>query len=88
MGQELLLGVDIGTYESKGVLTTVKGEVIAQAAIAHKLLVPRAGWAEHDPELTWWGDFCNLSKKLLTTDGVKAGDIKGVGVSGRSSVCH
>jgi xylulokinase len=81
MGQDLLLGVDIGTYESKGVLTTVKGEVIAQAAIAHKLLFPRAGWAEHDPELTWWGDFCTLSKKLLTTEGVNASDIKGVGVS-------
>ena len=81
MGQDLLLGIDIGTYESKGVLTTVKGEVIAQAAIAHKLLFPRAGWAEHDPELTWWGDFCNLSKKLLTTQGVSASDIKGVGVS-------
>jgi len=81
MGQDLLLGVDIGTYESKGVLTTTKGEVIAQAAIAHKLLFPRAGWAEHDPELTWWGDFCNITKELLTTQGVSAKDIKGVGVS-------
>ena len=81
MGQDLLLGVDIGTYESKGVLTTTKGEVIAQAAIAHKLLFPRAGWAEHDPELTWWGDFCNITKELLATQGVSASDIKGVGVS-------
>ena len=51
MGQDLLLGIDIGTYESKGVLTTPQGKVIAQAAIPHKLLFPRAGWAEHDPEL-------------------------------------
>jgi xylulokinase len=81
MGQDLLLGIDIGTYESKGVLTTVKGEVIAQTAVAHQLLFPRAGWAEHDPELTWWGDFCTITKKLLTTPGVSASDIKGVGVS-------
>ena len=81
MGQDLLLGIDIGTYESKGVLTTPQGKVIAQATIAHKLLFPRAGWAEHDPELTWWGDFCNLSKQLLATDGVSPSDIKGVGVS-------
>lgn len=54
MAQDLLLGIDIGTYESKGVLTTTKGEVIAQEAIPHKLLFPRAGWAEHDPEATWW----------------------------------
>ena len=38
MGQDLLLGIDIGTYESKGVLTTPQGKVIAQATIAHKLL--------------------------------------------------
>lgn len=81
MGQDLLLGIDIGTYESKGVLTTIKGEVIAQTAVAHQLLFPRAGWAEHDPELTWWGDFCTITKKLLATPGVSATDIKGVGVS-------
>lgn len=81
MTREILLGIDIGTYESKGVLTTVDGEVIAQAAIPHKLLFPRAGWAEHDPELTWWGDFCNLTKQLLQTPGVSPSEIKGVGVS-------
>lgn len=54
MGQDLLLGIDIGTYESKGVLTTTKGEVIAQAAITARAgstatagMMPkhgRAGW--------------------------------------------
>jgi len=43
--QDLLLGIDIGTYESKGVLTTIAGEVVAQVAVPHKLLFPRAGWA-------------------------------------------
>lgn len=81
MNQNLLLGIDIGTYESKGILTTTEGEVVAQAAIPHKLLFPRAGWAEHDPEQTWWGDFCNLTKQLLQTPGVSPSDIKGVGVS-------
>lgn len=81
MGRDLLLGIDIGTYESKGVLTTPLGEVVAQATIPHKLLFPRAGWAEHDPEATWWGDFCALSKELLATAGVSPDDIKGVGVS-------
>lgn len=81
MPQDLLLGIDIGTYESKGVLTTITGEVIAQVAVPHKLLFPRAGWAEHDPELTWWGDFCTITKQLLSTPGVVAADIKGVGIS-------
>ena len=81
MPQDLLLGIDIGTYESKGVLTTIAGEVIAQVAVPHQLLFPRAGWAEHDPELTWWGDFCTITKQLLSTPGVVAADIKGVGIS-------
>ena len=81
MSQDLLLGIDIGTYESKGVLTTVTGEVIAQVAVPHQLLFPRAGWAEHDPELTWWGDFCTITKQLLSTPGVVAADVKGVGIS-------
>lgn len=81
VGQELLLGIDIGTYESKGILTTTHGVVIAQAAIAHKMLLPHAGWAEHDPELTWWGDFCNLSKQLIAEANIDPTDIKGVGVS-------
>lgn len=81
MGRELLLGIDIGTYESKGVLTTPKGEVVAQCAVPHKVIFPHAGWAEHDPELTWWGDFCAITKKLLATDGVSPEDIKCVGVS-------
>jgi sugar (pentulose or hexulose) kinase len=42
MGQDLLLGIDIGTYESKGVLTTPQGKVIAQATIAHNYLQPKA----------------------------------------------
>lgn len=81
MPQDLLLGIDIGTYESKGVLTTIAGEVMAQVAVPHQLLFPRAGWAEHDPELTWWGDFCTITKQLLSTPGVVAADIKGVGIS-------
>jgi xylulokinase len=44
-------------------------------------LFPRAGWAEHDPELTWWGDFCAITKQLLSTPGVVATDVKGVGIS-------
>jgi glycerol kinase len=50
---ELLLGVDIGTSSSKGVLTRPKGEVIATAVRPHELSLPRPGWAEHDAEKIW-----------------------------------
>ena len=43
-----LLGIDIGTYESKGVLTDFSGRVAASAATKHQLSLPRPGWVEHD----------------------------------------
>lgn len=75
------LGIDIGTFESKGVLVDEQGKVVAQAARPHKMLVPQAGWAEHDPDQDWWGDFCFLSKALLAESGVKPKDVRAVGTS-------
>ena len=79
--RQLLLGIDIGTYESKGVLTTPNGEVVAQASLPHELVLPKVGWVEHDAEQTWWGDFCKLSLQLIEKADVKNGEIKAVGIS-------
>lgn len=59
------LGVDIGTFESKGVLVDHHGTIVAQAARGHEMIVPRAGWAEHRAEEDWWGDFVFITKALL-----------------------
>jgi xylulokinase len=67
------LGIDIGTYESKGVLVAADGRVLASAARPHELIVPRAGWAEHRAEQDWWGDFVWLSQKLLADSGQAVG---------------
>ena len=69
---DYLLGVDIGTYESKGVLVTTEGEVVASAAAGHALSMPRPGWFEHDAEAVWWHDFVTLSRRLLQTSGLPA----------------
>lgn len=81
MSDDLLMGIDVGTYETKGVLVTLEGKVVATEVIPHKMIFPRAGWAEHDPEGTWWGDVCGVSKKLLANDGISADQVKGVGIS-------
>ncbi len=73
------LGVDIGTFESKGVLVDGSGRIVAQAARAHEMIVPRAGWAEHRPEEDWWGDFVFITKALLA--GVDAAEVKAVACS-------
>jgi xylulokinase len=81
MPEELLLGIDIGTYESKGTLTTISGQVVASAAAGHELAIPQPGWAEHDAEGVWWLDFVTLCRKLLATPGVEATQVVAVGVS-------
>ena len=75
------LGIDIGTYESKGVLVDADGRVLASAARPHELIVPRAGWAEHRAEEDWWGDFVWLCRKLLADSGLDASEVKAVGAS-------
>ena len=75
------LGIDIGTYETKGVLVDERGKVIAQAGRAHKMLVPQPGSAEHDPEQDWWGDFCVVSQALLKQSGIDPANILAVACS-------
>ncbi len=69
------LGIDIGTFESKGVIADATGRVVAQAARPHKMIVPRAGWAEHRADEDWWDDFVHIAKALLAESKVKPEDI-------------
>lgn len=75
------LGVDIGTFESKGVLVDFAGRIVAQAARAHDMIVPRPGWAEHRAQEDWWGDFLFIVKALLNESKVTPEDIKAVACS-------
>lgn len=79
---KLLLGVDIGTGSTKGVLTRSDGEILGINEQSHDLSLPRPGWAEHDPEKVWWRDFKAICDKLLPLvgDDVLAGvSISGIG---------
>jgi xylulokinase len=82
MPAELLMGIDIGTYSSKGVLTTPRGEILATRTLEHAMSIPRPGWAEHDPEAIWWGEFCSLCSDLLNGSERQGSDVGAVAVSG------
>jgi xylulokinase len=82
MQTELLLGVDIGTSESKGVLVDLAGRPVAVEIVKHGVETPHPGWFEQDPEEVWWGDFIRLTKALIDTTGVSPGQIVCVAVSG------
>jgi len=83
MTRQYLLGVDIGTYSSKGVLVDAdSGEVVSSHEIEHDLSMPRAGWVEHDADQVWWGEFAAICRHLLDASGASPAEVKGVGASG------
>lgn len=62
----LVLGIDIGTASSKGVLVrAADGGVVATAVREHRTDTPRPGWFEHDAEEVWWADLRALAAELL-----------------------
>jgi xylulokinase len=77
---DLLVGIDVGTQSSKGVLLRTDGSLVAEARAAHGMDVPRPGWAEQDADAVWWADVCSIARTLVAE--VPPGDrIAGVGVS-------
>ena len=80
MGDGLLLGIDIGTSSSKGVLVTPEGKIVARATKPHDTSYPHPGWVEHDAETVWWADFRALVAELLPQ--AEGRSLAGLGVSG------
>ncbi|HEY2674207.1 MAG TPA: FGGY-family carbohydrate kinase [Rugosimonospora sp.] len=75
---DLLLGLDIGTSSTKGVLARTDGTVLATAVREHTVSSPHAGWAEHGAR-TWWDEFVGIVAELRSgTDATVAA----VGLSG------
>lgn len=81
MKESYLLGIDIGTFSSKGVVINQKGDILAQYTVPHEMENPRPQYYEHDAEAVWWHDFCAISKELLRVSGVAPEQIAAVGAS-------
>jgi xylulokinase len=76
-----VIGLDIGTTSTIGLLVRLPGTALATASRPVTLSHRHAGWAEEDPE-EWWANVCALVPELLASGGVAAKDIKAVGVTG------
>lgn len=81
MSDRYLVGVDVGTSGSKGVLVDLKGRVIARRSLEHSVDTPKPGWYEHDADQVWWGDLVKIVRALISQSGVDARDIASVGIS-------
>jgi xylulokinase len=78
----MFIGVDVGTSETKAVLVDHDGRVLAGAAAPNMLHVPQPGWAEHDADTDWWGNFCSVVGELFARSDVSPADVAAIGCSG------
>ena len=81
------MGIDVGTAATKGVIIDGQCRVVAQCSTEHGMENPRPGWYEHDAEGVWWHDVCQVSRELLRSSGIPAGQIAAVGTSTLGSDC-
>lgn len=76
-----LLGVDIGTYSSKGVLVGADGKVVASHTVPHGMAMPGPGYFEHDADGVWWHDFVEIVHALLQKSAIEPRQILAIGTS-------
>jgi xylulokinase len=62
---DAVIGIDIGTYSSKGVVCGADGSVLAEARVEHGVSIPGPGRMEHDADAVWWRDFVKISQQLV-----------------------
>ena len=76
-----VLGLDIGTTSTIGILIRLPGEVLGIATRPVTLQSPKPGWAEEDPA-QWWSNVCAIARDLLAKSGIAADELKAVGLTG------
>jgi len=77
----LLLGIDVGSYSSKGVLVEPSGNILKTQVVEHKMSIPHSGWAEQDADAVWWEDVVKICRSLLNGDPYRGPDVGAVAVS-------
>jgi len=77
-----LVGIDVGTLSTKGVLMKADGTVLATAAAAHEVCHPAPHWMEHDAEENWWGDSVRVIRGLLEMTDLPPRQIVGLCITG------
>lgn len=82
MDDGLLLGIDIGSSSTKGLLVNIKGDILSSHSIRHSFNQPEAGWAEQNPDETWWPETVEIIRACIDKARIDAARIKGIAVTG------
>ncbi len=75
-----VLGLDIGTTSTIGIVIRPEGEVAGMAKRPVDLYSGRIGWAEEDPE-QWWSNVREIITELVAK-GIGPAEIQAIGVTG------
>jgi len=77
----VLLGFDIGTTSTIGILIDEHGNTLATVDRPVRLFAEEANWAEEEPE-QWWRNVGEVAQELLTRANLSAEKISAIGVTG------
>jgi xylulokinase len=75
-GEQLVIGIDVGTSSAKGIAIDEDGTVVAHAEQPIPISMPHPGWSEQDPE-DWW----TATEAVLAELGAESAE--GIGLSGQ-----
>lgn len=82
MKMAYVIGVDLGTSGTKTVLFDELGKVVASHTIEYPMYQPQNGYAEQEPADWREAAFATI-RACLDKSGVRAEDVKGIGLSGQ-----
>lgn len=75
-----VIGVDVGTQSTKGLVMDAKGKILASAAVAYGVINKKPLWAEQHPDI-WLNATKQVIKDLVKAAGVPKKSIKSLCVS-------
>lgn len=84
--KSLLIGLDLGTSATKGVVIDCTGKIITEESQPVSYLTPQAGWVELDPK-KHYKDICEVIKKLAESVNGKISAISVAAASGNTLLC-
>lgn len=81
MGQQTIyMGLDIGTTSTKGVLSNLSGEILAESMVEYPIYQPQPGCAEQDPDeisrAVWM-----VARQLMRSEAAQTGQLAAIGFS-------
>jgi xylulokinase len=81
MNKENLIGIDIGSTNTKVMICNKKCEILANEAEENDIYyVSNLDWVEYDPN-EWWGKVKILIKKCMSQAQIKSSSVAGIGIS-------